>query len=56
MPITADIQTLEPGAWVELFELDATALGAELYRFHGYPQQSSIYWQGEEYSPWPIKA
>ncbi|BAO62811.1 phage minor tail protein L [Pseudomonas protegens Cab57] len=56
MPITADIQTLEPGAWVELFELDATTLGAELYRFHGYPQQSSIYWQGVEYSPWPIKA
>ena len=56
MPITADIQTLEPGAWVELFELDATSLGAELYRFHGYPQQSSIFWQGLEYSPWPIQA
>lgn len=55
--ITADIQGLEPGARVELFELDATAIaGGELLRFHGYQQAGSIWWQGMEYSPWPIQA
>ncbi|MNM44596.1 Phage minor tail protein L [compost metagenome] len=56
MGFTADIQTLSPGGWVELFELDATAIGADLYRFHGYAQQGAIWWQGVEYSPWPIRA
>lgn len=56
MGINADIQTLEPGALVELFELDATAIGAELYRFHGYQKTGSIWWQGLEYTPWPIQA
>lgn len=56
MGINADIQTLEPGERVELFELDATAIGADLYRFHGYQRLGSIWWQGLEYSPWPIQA
>lgn len=54
--ITEDIQTLEPGALVELFELDATTIGAELYRFHGYERLGSIWWQGIEYTAWPIQA
>jgi len=56
MTITADIQQLEPGAWVQLFELDATSLGADRLFFHGYTQIGSIWWQGVEYSPWPIDA
>jgi lambda family phage minor tail protein L len=56
MGINADIQTLEPGERVELFELDATLIGAEVYRFHGYKQIGPIWWQGLEYSPWPIQA
>lgn len=56
MPITADIQTLEPGTLVTLYELDATPLGGELYRFHPHAQSESIWWQGNEYSPWPIIA
>ena len=56
MGINADIQTLEPGARVELFELDATMIGAEVYRFHGYNRMGSIWWQGAEFSPWPIQA
>lgn len=56
MGINADIQTLEPGGLVQLFELDATAIGAEVYRFHGYQRTESIWWQGIEYSPWPIQA
>lgn len=55
--ITADIQGLEPGARVELFELDATAIsGGNLLRFHGYQQVGSIWWQGNEYTAWPIRA
>lgn len=54
--IITDIQTLEPGGYVQLYELDASELGGELYRFHSYPQESPIWWQGNEYSPWPIKA
>ena len=56
MGINTDIQTLEAGVRVELFELDATAIGAEFYRFHGYQRIGPIWWQGQEYSPWPIQA
>lgn len=55
--ITADIQGLEPGAKVELFELDATMIaGGSLLRFHGYQKASTIWWQGHEYTAWPIQA
>ena len=56
MTLTADVQTLEPGALVELFELDATAISGDLLRFHAYLQVGSIWWQGVEYTPWPIMA
>ena len=56
MTLVADIQTLEPGALVELFELDATAISGDLLRFHAYTQIGSIWWQSYEYSPWPISA
>lgn len=55
--ITADIQGLEPGAKVELFELDASMIaGGSLLRFHGYQQAETIWWQGHEYTSWPIQA
>lgn len=54
--ITADIQSLEPGARVELFELDATEIGGDVLRFHGYQQTGPIWWQGNEYAPWAIQA
>ena len=54
--ITADIQGLEPGARVELFELDATNIaGGQVLRFHGYQQVATIWWQGREYTAWPIQ-
>lgn len=56
MPLLADIQTLEPGGRVTLYELDATLIGGELQRFHGYAQTGPIWWQGEAYQPWPIQA
>ncbi|WP_186137969.1 phage minor tail protein L [Burkholderia gladioli] len=56
MTITADIQQLEPGALVELFEVDCTSIGGDLLRFHGHLQSASIWWQGNEYKAWPIQA
>lgn len=56
MPITSDIQSLEPGALVELFEVDCTGIGGDMLRFHGHLQSVSIFWQGNEYKPWPIQA
>lgn len=53
--IYEDIQKLEVGLYVELFELDLTPMGGDIYRFHGYTQLGPIHWQGIEYSPWPIK-
>ena len=53
--ITQDIQGLEPGEKIELFELDATGIGGDFFRFHGYPT-GEIWWQGKEYSAWPIRA
>lgn len=54
--INSDIQTLEPGKLIELFELDASALGANIMYFHGYAQAGKITWQGKEYEPWAIQA
>jgi len=54
--ITADIQGLEPGALVQLFELDATEIGGDHLRFHGYPQAGPIFWQGNQFAPWAIEA
>jgi len=56
MSINSDIQKLEPGGIVILYELDATEIGADTQRFHGYAQAASIWWQGNEYVPWAIQA
>lgn len=56
MTLAYDVQTLEPGGLVELFELDGSVLGAEVLYFHGYTQVGTITWKGIAYSPWPIKA
>ncbi|WP_186270411.1 phage minor tail protein L [Burkholderia gladioli] len=56
MTITSDVQQLEPGRKVELFEVDCSRIGGDMMRFHGHLQSSSIWWQGNEYKPWPIQA
>ncbi|WP_035061046.1 phage minor tail protein L, partial [Andreprevotia chitinilytica] len=56
MTITADMQQLQPGAEVFLYRLDATAIGGDLLRFHGHLQAGPIWWQGQQYDPWPIEA
>lgn len=56
MPILADVQKLEPGGLVRLYVLDATAIGGDVLRFHGYQQTGPIIWRGDEYRPWAIEA
>lgn len=56
MTIAADIQSLEPGFLIELFEVDCTGIGGDMLRFHGHLQSTSIFWQGNEYKPWSIQA
>ncbi|KWA10659.1 phage minor tail protein L [Burkholderia territorii] len=56
MTITGDIQQLSPGRIVELFEVDATNIGGDMMRFHGHLQSQPIWWQGQEFRPWPIQA
>lgn len=34
--LTADIQKLEPGGQIRLYEVDGTAFGADVLRFHGH--------------------
>lgn len=55
MTITADIQQLDPGRLIELFEIDCTAIGGDTQRFHGHLQSTSIFWQANEYKPWPVQ-
>lgn len=56
MKIYADVQKLELGERVELFEMDASLIGGDVLLFHGYEQLGSIWFGGEEYSAWPIQA
>lgn len=55
MTVSHDVQKLEPGSLVELFELDATEIGGEWLRFHNNDNTGIIYWQGNEYDPWPLE-
>jgi lambda family phage minor tail protein L len=66
--LSADIQTLEPGSEIILYEIDGSAFGADLLRFHAHNSPYTdadlsqetvparlIVWQGEEYSAWPAQ-
>lgn len=56
MSITSDVQKLDPGALVELFEVDATELGGDRLFFHAMTKVGSVWWRGNEYHPWPVQA
>ncbi|MEN1633897.1 phage minor tail protein L [Pseudomonas aeruginosa] len=56
MAFNADVQKLEPGNLIRLFEVDATRLGGNLWRFHGHAQEGEIVWQGNVYEPIQITA
>ncbi|WP_407078571.1 phage minor tail protein L [Xenorhabdus bovienii] len=73
MMFTADVQKLDAGNTVRLYEIDGTKFGADMLRFHAYGmpvtpdeidaaeekgsqlQPKSIWWQGQEYKPWPVQ-
>jgi lambda family phage minor tail protein L len=55
MKIYGDVQRLDLGELVDLFEIDLTPFGGEHLRFHGYLQLQVIKWQGNEYGPWPLQ-
>lgn len=63
--MTALLPELEQGALIELWEIDlrhiassSESVKGEIYRFHNGVNQSrnNIYWQGNEYQAYPIKA
>lgn len=56
MTVVADIQKLEPGAKIILYHLNAIAQGAGEFFFHNHAQSGSIFWQGQQYDPFPILA
>lgn len=58
MSISTDIQKLEPGAIVELFELDLTPYGGDLLRFHAGTNGllANVVWDGNAYTAFPVKA
>jgi lambda family phage minor tail protein L len=55
LQVFADVQKLEPGDDVYLFELDLTVQSGINQRFHGYTQVGAILWQGNTYQPWPVQ-
>lgn len=58
MSISSDIQNLAPGTLVELFTLDATAIGGEVFHFHAGTNelQGDVVWKGDTYTRYPIEA
>lgn len=58
MPIATDIQKLEPGAIVELFEVDLTPFGGALLRFHAGTNGllANVTWAGNVYTAFPVHA
>ncbi len=57
MSIQSEIQKLSPSSIIELYELDATDLGAGLFYFHSGTNElnGNITWQGVEYTRYPIE-
>lgn len=58
MTIESDIQHLNPGVIVEMFELDATNIGGDVLRWHSGTDLAgqAVVWQGVSYLPYPVEA
>lgn len=56
--ITSEIQKLAPSAIVELFRLDTTSFGGDVYYFHAGTNglRARVVWQGQTYEPFPLQA
>lgn len=55
---TSDIQKLNPSALIELFTLDATGLGGDVFHFHAGTNElgDDVVWQGITYTRYPVEA
>lgn len=58
MSIASDIQKLDPGTLVDLFTLDATGIGGEVFHFHAGTNELGVdvIWQGVAYARYPVEA
>ena len=55
--ITSELQKLAPSSMIELFQLDATSFGGDVYYFHAGTNglKQNITWQGQEYVAYPMQ-
>ena len=55
--IAVELQSLEPSAIIELFQLDASSFGGDIYYFHAGTNnlRQPVVWQGQEYTPFPVE-
>lgn len=55
---TADIQSLSPSALIELFTLDASGIGGDVFHFHAGTNElgGNVVWQGVIYTRYPVEA
>lgn len=56
--VAGEIQKLSPSSIIELYELDSSNIGGEIYRFHSGKNglTNDIVWAGQTYSAFPIEA
>lgn len=57
LKIASELQKLAPNAIIELFQLDATTFGGDIYYFHAGTNEltQAVTWQGQEYQPYPVQ-
>lgn len=53
--ILTDVQQLSPGNLLTFYEIDCTAIGGDIERYHNH-NDGPIVWQGNTYLPWSIQA
>lgn len=55
--ITSELQKVAPSSIIELFQLDATPFGGEIYYFHAGTNNltANVVWQGNTYNAFPVQ-
>jgi phage-related protein len=55
--VAGEIQKLSPSSIIELYEIDASNIGGDIYRFHSGKNglTSDVVWAGQTYSAFPIE-
>lgn len=55
--ISSELQKLAPNAIIEVFQLDATSFGGDVYYFHAGTNELTqpLVWQEIEYVPYPVR-